>query len=114
MGGKIMQFIRWVSGMIAKPFEWLASKGLDLGVWINKTIGIGQQPTGLSISNRPTGIQSGAGNNQNVTVDAPITVTVPSGTNPGMVGERVEQGIKGGIDEIFERTSRATSPVMRY
>lgn len=60
-------------------------------------------------------IQSAINNaNNQVRVNAPITVNVPSGTDPAMVGDRIESGMGNALDDIFNEVQRYTGPTLRY
>lgn len=113
---KLVKFTKWFGSVMKGPIQWISKMGVGFGAGLNSMLGINSKPnsnpTGITPQTRPTGISGGS--NQNVRVDAPITVTVPAGTNPAMVGEKVESGVQGGIGEIFDRTNRATSPAMGY
>lgn len=52
--------------------------------------------------------------NNQVRVTAPITVNVPAGTDPAMVGERIESGMGNALDDIFSEVQRYTGPTLRY
>lgn len=67
-------------------------------------------PTGINPATSPINNNS----NQKVEVRAPISVLVPPGTDPSMVGEKVESGVSLGIGEIFGRTQRAGASGVNY
>ena len=52
--------------------------------------------------------------NSNVNVNSPITVNVPPGTDPSMVGERIESGVGNALLDIFSETQRFTGPAGAY
>lgn len=52
--------------------------------------------------------------NHSVNVQATTTVTVPPGTPPGMVGDRVESGVMGGLKDILRRAGSALGPTVAY
>lgn len=52
--------------------------------------------------------------NTSVSVDAPIQVNVPPGTDPGAIGPYVREGIAGGLDSALRHTSRSTVAGVAY
>lgn len=52
--------------------------------------------------------------NSNVTVNAPTTVTVPPGTPPALVGDKVSQGVSDGVARHLREASRATQTAVAY
>jgi hypothetical protein len=49
-----------------------------------------------------------------VNVNAPITVTVPQGTPPTLVGDYVSKGVSDGVENHLRSAQRATSSSVAY
>lgn len=83
-------------------------------VWQSGPNKIGEMkgPSWSTIEGRPgyVGDMLGGG----VKIDAPITVTVPPGTSPDMVGPALESGIQKGIERTLREGSRAVKPATEY
>ncbi len=61
------------------------------------------------------GQPSGVGGNSNqYAVNAPITVTVPHGTDPTKVGEHVQIGVREHLNQVYRETQRSTKPAVAY
>jgi hypothetical protein len=56
---------------------------------------------------------STAGGN-NIEVNAPISITVPAGTDPQMVGDKVQQGVQDHLDRVHRETQRSLRPALSY
>lgn len=53
-------------------------------------------------------------NENNAQINAPITINVPAGTDPNMVGQKVKDGIKEHMDRLHRETSRSLQPAQAY
>lgn len=124
--------VDWVKGlpdMIWNAIKSLGSAFLEIGsaigadVWqgMKGAIGLGGS-SATSAANpanavSPTSIlpsSASSSRTSNVQVSAPISVTVPPNTDPGMVGEKVETGIAGGLFDIFKVAERAQGAGVVY
>lgn len=47
-------------------------------------------------------------------IDAPVTITVPAGTDHKMVGDKVKEGITEHLDKIYRRTTQSLRPAQAY
>ena len=45
-----------------------------------------------------------------ISLDAPISITVPPGTTPELIGPQVQQGVKDGLNEVLRETFLSTQP----
>lgn len=54
------------------------------------------------------------GNSSSVEVNAPVTINVPAGTDPGMVGDKVQEGIQQHFDRVHRETQRSLRPALSY
>lgn len=75
---------------------------------MNNMAGISGMPTG------PVGISGGGETSNNIDVNAPITINVPEGTDPKMVGDKARMGVKDHMDEVMRHTQRTLRPTVAY
>lgn len=71
---------------------------------------LGGAPTtqSSSVINQP------AAGGMNYNIDAPINVSVPSGTDPTEVGNQVKLGVQDHLDRVFRETRRSTNMAVVY
>lgn len=50
----------------------------------------------------------------NYEMNAPITITVPEGTDHKMVGEKVKEGVREHMDRVFRETTRSTRSAIAH
>lgn len=111
-------FTKWFTNFTAPFVSFMTMIGNGLSGLVNGNTNSGSTSggvpslTGITPSSAPVNPVGGAGNN--MTVSAPISVVVPPGTDPGMVGERVETGLQLGIGDLFRQTNRVTSSGVAY
>ncbi len=67
----------------------------------------------VDASQPPTSLGSSSSSNQ-YSVEAPITVNVPPGTDPRKVGEHVALGVREHLNQVYRETQRSTKPVVAY
>lgn len=65
-------------------------------------------PAGGAVGQAPGG---GAGPG---TVNAPVTINVPAGTDPKMVGQKIKEGIREHLDRVNRETQRSLRPAISY
>ena len=106
--GNAVDWIKEKISPILEPLsivrEWLGSVGSKIsGAW-NAT----QSAITNSAMLYPAHPFGSYGNQNNVRVDAPITVNVPPDTPPEMVAREVRQGVSDGIGRMLRDTALAT------
>lgn len=95
----------------AEPGSSAASSG---GGLINTIAnGVGNMNTLGAMPNSPT-IEGGVTGATNFDVNAPITINVPAGTDPKMVGQKAQMGVKDHMDAVIRHTQRAVRPTQAY
>jgi hypothetical protein len=82
-----------VAGAFSKSFQNLAA---NVGT---------VQPISRNVSNYSS---------QNVRVNSPITVNVPRGTDPEVIGPVVQESFKNALDSVFRQAYRATAPQQEF
>jgi len=90
----------------AKPLmSAFSGKGFNL----TSQMGFGDtapRPSAGDFGPQPLGSQANIQNS--------ITVTVPQGTDPHMVGDRVQDGVAKGLDNVLRPAHRALKPALEY
>lgn len=119
----------WVKQRFAEFVDWFMAKGKAISDWVKNSLnpvssffqgaadfaaGVVNGGSGTGITPAATGAGSSSVRTANIKVDAPITVNVPSGTDPVTVGERVESGVGLGLEDILRTANRSTSPSLGY
>lgn len=64
--------------------------------------------------NAPTAAGMAGGTNVQQSINAPITVNVPAGTDHKMVGDKVKEGVKEHLDRVHRETQRSLRSVVAY
>src|SRR5690606_12665097 len=52
--------------------------------------------------------------NTNYSVNSPITINVPPGTDPSEVGNRAKEGVTEHLDRILREAQRSLTPAVAY
>ena len=111
--------IAWVKEMWNEFFVWISEKVQSALGWARGLTKYSDMftkygnITGMTPATAPVSSTSNR-TSQNWNISAPITVSVPPGTDPSQVGERVEGGVAMGFDEFLSRAGRHNSPSKRY
>lgn len=110
IGGKVLDFFGLGSdngdqaaGQGGGKTTGFLDKITDVGGMVSKVTGI------PGLGNAPAG-----GDNNNYSVNAPVTINVPSGTDPAMVGQKVKEGIKEHMDQLHRETNRSLKSTQAY
>jgi hypothetical protein len=67
-----------------------------------------------SVSNAVSSFANTSNVGGNYSVEAPITVNVPAGTNPGDVGAKVKEGVMEHLARVYRETQRSTATPVAY
>lgn len=70
--------------------------------------------SGIAPGPRASQLSSQSGANTAHNIQTAITVNVPPGTDPNLVGDRVEDGVSKGLDNILRPANRSLSPGVSY
>ena len=97
--------------LASAPLLALGPAGFAAAAYINKDIfsssGASTTPEAYAASkSNPLSM----GGNSQYQVTAPITVTVPPGTDPSQVAGAAQEGIVNGLWDVFDQAQRSTSP----
>lgn len=125
MGGSIKD--TWIGGLV----EWISQLSFVAKTiaWVKGLFGAGGAAGDNAMANLggipgitgPEGLASSTVNNlassqasSSSEINAPITVNVPAGTDPRLVGDKVKEGVKEHLDRVHRETQRSLRPVMAY
>ena len=92
-----------LSNITSVPMEPLASQDPMLNPMLND---ITRPPASLAAQVSPA-------NNQ-YSVNAPITVNVPAGTDHEIIGQKVQAGVREHLDRVYRETNRSLRPAQAY
>lgn len=111
-----------VNGAFETAFEWL-SKIWDMSVKVTSKLGGGLLSAvtlGNSSALTPqmaaqiTQAGNPGGGAPNYSVSAPMSFTVPEGTNPSDVGTKVGEAVRAHLDYVNRQTMGSTGGVLAY
>jgi hypothetical protein len=99
-----------IKGTFSGAFDKVAGFfGANDGAPVESKFGIPATDAGTALSSVVNN-QAGA----SYSVEAPITVNVPAGTNPGEVGNKVKEGVREHLDRMMRETRRSTGTAVAY
>lgn len=103
---KVSGLLHGEPGADGSPGKSMFSSGLGA---IQNLTGLGQ----IQSPGAPPG-QGAVAGDMNYEVNAPITITVPPGTDGRAVGESVRDAVKAHLDQVHRETSRSLRPAQAY
>lgn len=109
-----------VNGAFEKMFEWIAKlgqAGIDVGKWVGNTgasILTGGDSGALTPAMASSITSAGAQGGANYSLNAPINIAVPPGTDPADVGKHVGTAVKEHLDFVMRQANKSTGGVVAY
>ncbi len=119
LGAMLLPLLPWVAGLglavVAIRDLWALFNNKP--TWTGQALGKVGEFLGLggAGNNAPAaGVLNNSTSSPNYSVNAPISITVPEGTNPGDVGKSVKEGVAEHLNRVLRETTRSTAPTVAY
>lgn len=110
--GKVWDLSKGIASIV-KPLTDLLP-GIPSAMEMYKGLSGGNGATGTldKMSSTPGPVSGGSGGNYSI--NAPISITVPDGTNPNEVGKSVREGVFDHLERVLRETDRSFTRVRAY